>query len=197
MLLFWSHKACHPISGPFFECDFIFLSTKQLNTLLILLNETGGWLPFEQKKRGEGCFTHFSSSQKAWYCFRLSTTGLKEPPLFFFFFHISLHILRIFLKSFLVSIFVLFYFLCRTLSDRLRTLILYFTKTRLYNIQEEQKYFTESIRLESISGGHLAQPCAWNWVNTALKPACGGLCPGRSWKPRRMKVQQLSLGMHI
>lgn len=32
--------------------------------------------------------------------------------------------------------------------------MLYFTKTRLYKIQDEQKYFIESIWLESISGGH-------------------------------------------
>lgn len=35
-----------------------------MNTVLILCNETGGWLPFEQKEGGKSYFTHFSHSAR-------------------------------------------------------------------------------------------------------------------------------------
>lgn len=76
-----------------------------MNTVLILCNETGGWLPFEQK---EGEASPIVPAARKPDTVTGQVQQDSRSPFFFLFFHLSLEMLHILLKSFLVSIFVLF-----------------------------------------------------------------------------------------
>lgn len=80
-------QACHPFRGPFYESNFTFLTTKELNALLILWKETVGRVPLSRAK-GWGLFHSFlprCQQPESLKLLQVKVNRIQSSPLFFFF----------------------------------------------------------------------------------------------------------------